>query len=125
MHKLNILDGRFTVEDEFIRMCKAVAMNHFKGLSQHLSGCSKLQTHILLKYGTDGLLTCTVKLAKATGRNWNFYMILVYLIQRKGLRIHSTGLRNSGDSTCVPHKVHKYQAARFCKVVPNICGSSL
>lgn len=58
--------------NEFRRMHKAVAINHFKGLPQVLSGCSKLQTHIMLKHGREHLLTDTVKSAKATGRNQIF-----------------------------------------------------
>lgn len=55
--------------NKFIRMYKAVEINHFKGLPQHLTGDSKLQSHIVLKDGREHLLTDIVKSAKATGRN--------------------------------------------------------
>jgi len=50
-------------------MYKSVAINHLKGLPQHLTGCSKLQSHNLLKHRREHLLTNIVKSAKATGRN--------------------------------------------------------
>jgi len=55
--------------NEFIRMYKAVAIIHFKGLPQYLTGRSKIQSHILFKHGKAHLLTDPVKSAKATGRN--------------------------------------------------------
>jgi hypothetical protein len=67
-----MLNGRFTVENEFIRMYKAVAINHYKGLPLFLSGCSRLQTHILLKHRRQHPKTDSVKSAKATERNYIF-----------------------------------------------------